>query len=44
MAAGFHGLSVPWGQMSLLGGTGVIFSLFGRIPFIGPDLAAVDPR
>ncbi|MCL5041622.1 MAG: cytochrome bc complex cytochrome b subunit [Gammaproteobacteria bacterium] len=38
MAEAFMGYLLPWGQMSYWGAQ-VIISLFGAIPFIGPDLA-----
>jgi len=38
MAEAFFGYLLPWGQMSYWGAQ-VIISLFGAIPFIGPDLA-----
>ncbi|WP_290649402.1 cytochrome bc complex cytochrome b subunit [Aquisalimonas sp.] len=38
MAEAFMGYMLPWGQMSYWGGQ-VIISLFGAIPFLGPDLA-----
>ena len=38
MAEAFMGYMLPWGQMSYWGAQ-VIISLFGTIPFIGPDLA-----
>jgi ubiquinol-cytochrome c reductase cytochrome b subunit len=38
MAEAFMGYMLPWGQMSYWGAQ-VIISLFGVIPFIGPDLA-----
>jgi len=37
MAEGFLGYVLPWGQMSYWAAN-VILSLFGAIPFIGPDL------
>ena len=37
MAEAFMGYVLPWGQMSYWGAQ-VIISLFGSIPFIGPDL------
>jgi ubiquinol-cytochrome c reductase cytochrome b subunit len=37
MATAFMGYVLPWGQMSFWGAT-VITSLFGAIPFIGPDI------
>jgi ubiquinol-cytochrome c reductase cytochrome b subunit len=37
MAEGFAGYVLPWGQMSYWGAQ-VIISLFGTIPFIGPDI------
>lgn len=37
MAEAFMGYVLPWGQMSFWGAQ-VIISLFGAIPFIGPDL------
>lgn len=37
MAEGFLGYVLPWGQMSFWGAQ-VIVSLFGAIPWIGPDL------
>lgn len=37
MAEAFMGYVLPWGQMSYWGAQ-VIISLFGAIPFIGPDL------
>jgi ubiquinol-cytochrome c reductase cytochrome b subunit len=37
MAEAFMGYVLPWGQMSFWGAQ-VIVSLFGAIPFIGPDL------
>jgi ubiquinol-cytochrome c reductase cytochrome b subunit len=37
MAEAFLGYVLPWGQMSFWGAQ-VIVSLFGTIPFIGPDL------
>ncbi|WP_022961851.1 cytochrome b [Halopseudomonas pelagia] len=37
MAEAFMGYLLPWGQMSYWGAQ-VIISLFGAIPFIGPDL------
>lgn len=37
MAEGFFGYLLPWGNMSYWGAQ-VIVSLFGAIPFIGPDL------
>ena len=37
MAEGFLGYVLPWGQMSYWAAI-VILSLFGAIPFIGPDL------
>ncbi|HUP91800.1 MAG TPA: cytochrome bc complex cytochrome b subunit [Solimonas sp.] len=37
MAEAFCGYVLPWGQMSYWGAQ-VIFSLFGAIPVIGPDL------
>jgi ubiquinol-cytochrome c reductase cytochrome b subunit len=37
MAEAFAGYVLPWGQMSYWGAQ-VIISLFGTIPFIGPDL------
>ena len=43
MAEAFFGYLLPWGQMSYWGAQ-VIVNLFGAIPFIGPDLVAVDPR
>ena len=41
MAEAFFGYLLPWGQMSYWGAQ-VIVNLFGAIPFIGPDLSAVD--
>ncbi len=38
MAEAFMGYLLPWGQMSYWGAQ-VITSLFGSIPFVGPDLA-----
>ena len=38
MAEAFMGYLLPWGQMSYWGAQ-VIISLFGAIPFVGPDLA-----
>ena len=38
MGEAFMGYLLPWGQMSYWGAQ-VIISLFGAIPFIGPDLA-----
>lgn len=38
MGEAFFGYLLPWGQMSYWGAQ-VIISLFGAIPFIGPDLA-----
>ncbi len=38
MAEAFMGYLLPWGQMSYWGAQ-VIISLFGAVPFIGPDLA-----
>lgn len=38
MAEAFFGYLLPWGQMSFWGAQ-VITSLFGAIPYIGPDLA-----
>ncbi len=38
MAEAFMGYLLPWGQMSYWGAQ-VIISLFGAIPWIGPDLA-----
>ena len=38
MGEAFFGYLLPWGQMSFWGAQ-VIISLFGTIPFIGPDLA-----
>ncbi|MEX0901029.1 MAG: cytochrome bc complex cytochrome b subunit [Gammaproteobacteria bacterium] len=38
MAEAFMGYMLPWGQMSYWGAQ-VIISLFGTIPFIGPELA-----
>ena len=38
MAEAFFGYLLPWGQMSYWGAQ-VIISLFGAIPFIGPELA-----
>ncbi len=38
MAEAFMGYLLPWGQMSYWGAQ-VIISLFGAIPYIGPDLA-----
>ncbi|MDN3517396.1 cytochrome bc complex cytochrome b subunit [Aquisalimonas lutea] len=38
MAEAFMGYMLPWGQMSYWGAQ-VIISLFGTIPYIGPDLA-----
>ena len=38
MAEAFMGYLLPWGQMSYWGAQ-VIISLFGTIPFIGPELA-----
>lgn len=38
MAEAFMGYLLPWGQMSFWGAQ-VIISLFGSIPYIGPDLA-----
>ena len=38
MAEAFFGYLLPWGQMSYWGAQ-VIVSLFGAIPFVGPDLA-----
>ncbi|SMN15394.1 Ubiquinol--cytochrome c reductase, cytochrome B subunit [uncultured Candidatus Thioglobus sp.] len=37
MAEAFMGYVLPWGQMSYWGAQ-VIISLFGSVPFIGPDL------
>jgi ubiquinol-cytochrome c reductase cytochrome b subunit len=37
MAEGFFGYLLPWGNMSYWGAQ-VIVSLFGAIPYIGPDL------
>ena len=37
MATAFLGYTLPWGQMSYWAAN-VILSLFGAIPFIGPDL------
>jgi len=37
MAEGFLGYVLPWGQMSFWGAK-VIVSLFGAVPFVGPDL------
>jgi ubiquinol-cytochrome c reductase cytochrome b subunit len=37
MAEAFMGYVLPWGQMSYWGAK-VIISLFGSVPFIGPDL------
>lgn len=37
MAEAFFGYVLPWGQMSFWGAQ-VITSIFGAIPFIGPDL------
>ena len=37
MAEGFFGYLLPWGNMSYWGAQ-VIVSLFGAIPFVGPDL------
>lgn len=37
MAEAFFGYLLPWGQMSFWGAQ-VIVSLFGAIPFVGPDL------
>ena len=37
MGEAFFGYLLPWGQMSFWGAQ-VIISLFGTIPFIGPDL------
>lgn len=38
MGEAFFGYLLPWGQMSYWGAQ-VITSLFGTVPFIGPDLA-----
>jgi ubiquinol-cytochrome c reductase cytochrome b subunit len=38
MAEAFFGYLLPWGQMSYWGAQ-VIISLFGAIPFVGPELA-----
>ena len=38
MAEAFMGYLLPWGQMSYWGAQ-VIISLFGAVPFIGPELA-----
>jgi len=38
MAEAFMGYLLPWGQMSYWGAQ-VIISLFGAIPFVGPELA-----
>jgi len=38
MAEAFMGYLLPWGQMSYWGAQ-VIISLFGAVPYIGPDLA-----
>ncbi len=38
MGEAFFGYLLPWGQMSYWGAQ-VIISLFGAVPFIGPDLA-----
>ena len=38
MGEAFFGYLLPWGQMSFWGAQ-VITSLFGAIPFVGPDLA-----
>lgn len=38
MAEAFFGYLLPWGQMSYWGAQ-VIISLFGTIPFVGPELA-----
>src|SRR5512144_2464848 len=38
MGEAFFGYLLPWGQMSYWGAQ-VIVSLFGTIPFVGPDLA-----
>ena len=43
MGEAFFGYLLPWGQMSYWGAQ-VIVNLFGTVPFIGPDLALVDPR
>ena len=43
MAEAFFGYLLPWGQMSYWGAQ-VIVNLFATIPFIGPDLALLDPR
>ncbi len=38
MAEAFFGYLLPWGQMSYWGAQ-VIISLFGAVPFVGPELA-----
>ncbi len=38
MAEAFMGYLLPWGQMSYWGAQ-VIISLFGAVPFVGPELA-----